>query len=136
MFEPKTRNNNTEIFDPVRKKYVKLTPEEFVRQYVIYYLNKEKKIPYSLMGVEKQIKVNNLAKRPDIIVFKPTGDVFLIVECKAPKVKITDETFYQALRYNLTLNSKFFILTNGEHWFCAANINNNIKQISIDEIIF
>ncbi len=136
MFEPKTRNNNTEIFDPVRKKYVSLTPEEFVRQYVIYYLNTEKKIPYTLMGVEKQIKVNNLAKRPDIVVFKPTGDVFMIVECKAPDVKISNETFYQALRYNLTLNSRFFILTNGKHWFCVENTNNRIRQIALNDIYF
>ena len=82
-------NETTQIFDKVRKKYLKLTPEEWVRQNFIKYLNKEKKYPIGLMGVEKLVQYNNLKTRADIVLYNTKGEAELIVECKSPDVKIT-----------------------------------------------
>ena len=83
------------IFDEIRKKYLILTPEEWVRQNFIQYLNQEKKFPIGLIGVEKIVSYNFIKNRLDIIVYDHNGDPYLIVECKAPHVNISQETFYQ-----------------------------------------
>ena len=96
------------IFDEIRKKFVVLTPEEWVRQHVVQYLLLEKKYPKSLINVEKLVKVNGLNKRYDIVVFQPNGEIFLLIECKAPEVSISQQTFDQIARYNLKLNANLF----------------------------
>ena len=95
VFEEKTH-----IFDVVRKKYLLLTHEEWVRQNFIHYLNKEKKYPLGLMGVEKMVKYNSLKTRADILLYNRDGNPNIIIECKAPDVKITQDTFYQIAKYN------------------------------------
>ncbi|AUC15580.1 restriction endonuclease subunit R [Tenacibaculum sp. SZ-18] len=113
------------IFDEIRKKYIVLTPEEWVRQHYIHFLLKEKKYPISLIAVEKQFTVNNLKKRSDILIFSSSGTPDIIVECKAPKVKITQDTFDQIARYNLKLNANYLVVTNGlEHYYCKLDAQN------------
>ena len=97
-FRFKGSENDAYIFDIVRKKFVMLTPEEWVRQHVVNYLIYQKKYPLSLLNVEKQLVVNNLRKRYDIVGYLSNGKINVVVECKAPSVKITQETFDQIAR--------------------------------------
>ncbi|MCP4882997.1 MAG: type I restriction enzyme HsdR N-terminal domain-containing protein [Flavobacteriales bacterium] len=121
-FRIKNKENKLYIFDKIRKKDLVLTEEEWVRQNFISYLHVEKKYPLSLIAVEKQCKVNNTIKRTDILVFNKTGSPHIIVECKAPQVKINQDTFDQIARYNMELNADFLILTNGlEHYYCQMD---------------
>ena len=96
----------------------------------------EKKIPKSLINVEKKIELNGLDKRYDIVVFKPNGKISLIVECKAPKIKITQTVFDQIARYNLALNADYLMLTNGlNHYYCqmdyAAQKYNFLRELPV-----
>ena len=121
-FKLKSSENKTLIFDIIRKKYVILTPEEWVRQHVVHFLLKEKSYPISLVAVEKQIKINKRVKRTDIIVYNKLGTPEVLIECKAPSVKISQTTFDQIARYNLTANSKYLMVTNGlAHYFCQID---------------
>lgn len=102
-----------------------LTPEEWVRQHIIHYLIEEKKYPISLIAVEKKLTINNLTKRTDILVFNNKGLHEIIVECKAPSVKINQSSFDQIARYNLKLNANYLIVSNGlDHFFCAMDVKN------------
>lgn len=121
-FKFKNNENKTLIFDKIRKKYIVLTPEEWVRQHFVSFLINEKKYPISLIALEKQLIVNGLKKRSDILVFNKKGTPEIIVECKAPTVKITQETFNQIARYNLKINANYLIVTNGlQHIYCKIN---------------
>jgi hypothetical protein len=111
-------NGALKIFDPARKKYVALTPEEWVRQHLIHYLNKDKGYPLGLMMVEKEFKYNKLSKRADIVVCDRTGVPLLMVECKSPGVEITQGVFDQAVRYNLIMDVQLMVLSNGISHFC------------------
>lgn len=124
-FRFKNSENKVAIFDEIRKKFVILTPEEWVRQHVIRYLLEEKKYSKSYINVEKTISINGLTKRYDVVVFKPNGNIFLLVECKAPEVSISQNTFDQIARYNLTLESEYLMVTNGlNHYFCQMDFEN------------
>ncbi|MFK5889970.1 MAG: type I restriction enzyme HsdR N-terminal domain-containing protein [Flavobacteriaceae bacterium] len=124
-YKLKNSENKTYIFDVIRKKYVLLTPEEWVRQHVVHFLMNSKGYPKSLINVEKQLIVNNLKKRTDIIVFSKTGAPHIIVECKAPSVKITQKTFDQISRYNLKIKAKYLMVTNGlDHYFAELDTKN------------
>jgi len=108
------------IFDPVRKKYVKLTPEEWVRQNFVQYLIREGKYPAGLIGIEVMFPYNKLKKRVDILVHNRSGQPVMIVECKAPEVKIGDEkTSDQIVTYNIAFRVPYLVITNGmEHYAC------------------
>ncbi len=122
-FRLKNKQNKPFIFDPVRKKFVWLTPEEWVRQHVLNYLVLDKKYPISHINIEKQIVVKGLKKRYDIVVFNSDGSIHLLVECKAPKVKINQNTFDQIARYNFNLDATFLMVTNGlQHFYCQMRI--------------
>ena len=124
-FKLKSKENKTLIFDKFRKKYVLLTPEEWVRQHVASFLLEEKKYPISLISIEKQFLVNNLKKRTDIIIFNASGNPEIMVECKAPTVKITQETFDQIARYNLKMKANYLFVTNGlDHFYCQMDFEN------------
>jgi len=113
------------IFDSIRKKFILLTPEEWVRQHVVEFLLNEKKYSKSLINVEKVVKVNGMNKRYDVIVFNSDGSIFLLIECKAPEVKIDQKTFDQIARYNLILNAQYLMVTNGlNHYFCEMDFEN------------
>lgn len=110
------------IFDTVRKKYLKLQPEEWVRQNFIQYLVHEKKYPISLIEVEKGLKYNELQKRADIVLNSNLGQALVLVECKAPKVKISQDTFEQVAVYNTVFKVPYLIVTNGlEHYYCRMD---------------
>jgi hypothetical protein len=117
------------IFDEIRKKYIELTAEEWVRQNCIKFLINEKKYKSQLIAVEKKIILNNLTKRFDIIAYDNNGDPNLLVECKAPNIAINQETFDQILSYNRVINSKYLMITNGIiHYYCKIdNIDNKIN---------
>ena len=125
QFRFKNSENKVAIFDEIRKKFIILTPEEWVRQHVVHYLLSEKSYPKSWINVEKQIKMNGLTKRYDVVVFNPNGSIFLLVECKAPEIKISQHTFDQIARYNLALKAEYLMVTNGlEHYFCQMDYEN------------
>ena len=121
-FRSKNSENKISIFDEIRKKFVILQPEEWVRQHCVHYLMTEKKYPKSLINVEKELIINDLKKRYDIVVFNPDGSIHLIVECKSPKITINQDTFDQIARYNLTLQSSYLMVTNGiSHYYCQMD---------------
>lgn len=121
-FKTKHTDGRTQIFDAVRKKYVALTPEEWVRQHFIHFLAEEKQFPMSLMAVEAGLKYNRLQKRGDLIVYNRSGNPILIVECKAPSVKITQDAFDQVARYNMAMKVKYVVVTNGlSHYYCLID---------------
>ncbi|MBP1839762.1 type I restriction enzyme HsdR N-terminal domain-containing protein [Formosa algae] len=121
-FRFKNSENKISIFDDIRKKFVILQPEEWVRQHCVQYLMQVKGYPKSLINVEKELIVNDLRKRYDIVIFNPDGSIHVIVECKAPKIKITQSTFDQIARYNLTLNASYLMVTNGlNHYYCQMD---------------
>ncbi|MDC0177269.1 type I restriction enzyme HsdR N-terminal domain-containing protein [Polaribacter sp.] len=124
-FKLKISQNKTLIFDELRKKYMVLTPEEWVRQHFVYFLIHKKKYPISLIALEKQLTINNRKKRTDILVFNKVGNPEIIVECKAPSIKINQDTFDQIARYNLKLKANYLIVTNGlEHFYCKMDFEN------------
>ena len=124
-FRFKNSENRMSIFDEIRKKFIILTPEEWVRQHVIRFLLEEKKYPKLLINVEKVLNVNGLRKRHDIVVFNPDGSIFILVECKAPEIKTAQATFDQIARYNLTLKAQYLMVTNGlNHYFCQMDFEN------------
>ena len=121
-FRFKNSENKIAVFDVLRKKFVILTPEEWVRQHVVNFLLTEKKMPQSLLNVEKQLRVNQMLKRYDLLVYNPDGSIHLGVECKAASVPITQETFDQIARYNLALNARYLMVTNGlQHYYCQMD---------------
>lgn len=125
QFKLKSNENKTLIFDKLRKKYMVLTPEEWVRQHFVQFLIQEKKYPATLIAIEKQLTINNLKKRSDILIFSSDGKPNIIVECKAPNIKITQDTFDQIARYNLKINADYLIVTNGlEHFYCQMDFEN------------
>lgn len=121
-FRFKSTKNNTLIFDSIRKKFVVCTPEEWVRVHTIQYLIQERSYSPNLINVEKQIEVRGNLKRYDIVGYQPDGKIELVVECKAPEVPITQETFDQIARYNYSLRAKYLMLTNGiAHYYCQMD---------------
>jgi len=117
-FKTQIIDNKTQVFDPLRRQYVALTPEEQVRQMMLHYLVETRKLPAGLIAVEYSIKVNNLPKRADIVVFNNLGKPQMIVECKAESVPITEKVLDQAIRYYSGLKVKYLTLTNGKTMFC------------------
>ncbi|QII69418.1 type I restriction enzyme HsdR N-terminal domain-containing protein [Apibacter sp. B3706] len=129
-FQIKEKESLWYIFDEVRKKWLILTPEEWVRQHIIFYFKTEKKIPQSAFIIEKKINLNQQTKRLDILLYKKS-EPRLLVECKAPEIPITQTTFEQAARYNTQIKSKYILLTNGfKHlYFTYDAVNNQYKVV-------
>ena len=118
----KSTENKVYIFDVIRKKFIVLQPEEWVRQHCVHYLINEKNYPKSLINVEKELNINGLKKRYDIVIFNPDGSILLIVECKSYDITINQNTFDQIARYNLALNAEFLMVTNGlNHYYCQMD---------------
>jgi len=133
-FRLKNRQNKPFIFDLVRKKFVSLSPEEWVRQHVVQYLINDKKYPLSHVNVEKQILLNGLKKRYDVVIFNTDGSIHLLVECKAPEIAITQKTFDQIASYNFNLDATFLMVTNGlQHYYCQL-LKNEEKYQFLREI--
>lgn len=110
------------VFDELRKKFLVLTPEEWVRQHLVHFLIQEKQFPKSLIQLEGGLKYNGLQKRSDILVYNQQGEKLLLAECKATSVKITQEVFDQIARYNFVHRVKWLLVSNGlEHYCCKLD---------------
>ena len=121
-FRFKNSENKIAAFDEIRKKFVILTPEEWVRFHTVQFLIHEKLFPKSLINVERQLKLGKLIKRYDVVVYNSNGGIHLIVECKAPSIEITQATFDQIARYNMSLKAEYLMVTNGlDHFFCQLD---------------
>ncbi len=116
-----------EVFDFWRKKYVLLTPEEWVRQQFLTYLADEKGYPRSLMAVEKTIIVNHMQKRFDAVIYNRQGNPAMLIEFKASKVKLTQKTMQQAAMYNLKLKVNYMIISNGNQFYCC-HLNHELQS--------
>ena len=126
----KVDSQRTQIFDAFRNKYVALTPEEWVRQHMLNYLNIHLYYPKNLLGVEVSLKLNNLSKRADIVVYAADLTPWMLVECKAAEVEITQAVFDQAARYNITMRVPYLVVTNGVR-LLAARINFKENKIEM-----
>ena len=131
-FRLKKEGQKRFIFDLIRKKYVQLSSEEWVRQNCIRFLIEEKRISKFSIAIEKEIEFNGIKKRFDIVSYSSEGKINLLVECKASNIEINQKTFDQILIYNKILKSKYLMVTNGiNHYYCKINEDrNNIKFLS------
>jgi len=114
-FRLRKQDGTEEIFDLLRKKWIVLTPEEWVRQNFIQFLVTVKKYPASLVAVEKEIKLGELKKRFDVLVYNSRHEPWLMVECKSMNVQLNEEVLQQALRYNMSTPVSFIVITNGNY---------------------
>jgi len=115
-----TRQNGDkqEIFDPFRKKWVTLTPEEWVRQHFARFLVEKMNYPLGRIGIEISLEINRQKRRCDIVVFDGNSAPWMIVECKAEEVVLNEKTFEQAAQYNYIFRAAYITLTNGKNTFC------------------
>ncbi|MBI9033732.1 MAG: type I restriction enzyme HsdR N-terminal domain-containing protein [Bacteroidales bacterium] len=129
------KEERKEIYDIIRRRYYVLTPEEWVRQHIVHYFIHEKKVPKSLISVERSLRVNGLLKRTDVVIYaRGTAKPLMIIECKAPQIKVSENVFHQAVRYNMTLNASYLYMTNGlDHYCCKVDYQTN-KLIFIKDI--
>ena len=135
-FRTKSTSRGTEIWDEARTKWILLTPEELVRQHMVRYLIEGLGFPLGRIAVEYTLKVVGLTKRADIIVFDAQGMPFMLVECKAPQIPVSQATFDQAARYNLTLEVPYLVVTNGMEIFAAEIFIDQKKWEFLKEIPF
>lgn len=117
-FKTEEREGRRMVFDPLRRRFVALTPEEEVRQKVLYLLVEQLHVPSGLIAVEYSVKVNGMDKRADAVVFGKEGHPLMIVECKAQSVRLTDKVLDQAVRYYSALKPRYLMLFNGETCYC------------------
>jgi hypothetical protein len=130
--QPRLRDNQgiKEIFDSIRKKWLVLTPEEWVRQNIICFLLLQKNVPYSLISIEKEIKLGELRKRYDLVVYDRQTLPWMIIECKEMNVSLSEKTMEQILRYHISIPSKYLIITNGSHCFGFEKTNGQFSEIN------
>lgn len=128
-FRIKDDEDHRKIFDIIRKKFVVLTPEEWVRQHILHYLITEQNYPKGLISVEKEIKVNQLKKRYDIVIYDAFQKPWMLIECKEPNVAISNNTLEQIMRYHQVLQCPYWMLTNGKNSFCAQIESGNIHWL-------
>lgn len=124
----KSGNNTRLVFDVVRKKWITFTPEEHVRQAIVHYLLYQMNYPAGLIAIEKQIKFGTLNKRFDIVVYDPLHTPWMLIECKAPQIAVSENTLYQLLQYQSIVQCKYWLLSNGVETICADA--NNIHEIN------
>jgi hypothetical protein len=122
------------IFDRLRKKYIQLTPEEWVRQNFIQYLTDNRKYPFGLISVEKGFNLYKTKKRSDVVIYSQLGTPWILVECKAPSVEINSLWFDQAFAYNLSIHADYIMLTNGMSHFCMKVKEDKTGVVFLKEI--
>lgn len=123
-----------EVWDVVRKKWVVLTPEEWVRQHLIHYMNKERGCSLSLMAVEKSLRYNGLIRRADLVVYNSSAQPLLLAECKAPEVAMNQQVFDQVAMYNRVIGVEYVLITNGLHTSCCRVPSNSEKMEWLPDI--
>ena len=126
----KKEKDQTYIFDQVRKKWLLLTPEEWVRQHLINFLIHEKKFPISLISIEKEIVLNDLKRRYDVVVYNKQLQPIVIIECKAPYIDLDVTVIEQALRYNLIIKANYLMLSNG---VSDITFNSSNQQVNLPD---
>ncbi|WP_177764822.1 type I restriction enzyme HsdR N-terminal domain-containing protein [Flavobacterium sp. I3-2] len=132
-FRFKNSENKLYIFDEIRKKFYLLTPEEWVRQHVLHYFLYVKKYSRTHINIEKIVKINGKNKRYDLVLHNSNGTIHILVECKEPNVKITQQTFDQIARYNGVLNADYLMVTNGlNHYYCKLDYENEVYHFLND----
>lgn len=129
-FKIKEEGERKIIFDPLRKKWIVLTPEEWVRQNFVQYLIQKKSYPASLIALEKEIQLGDLKKRFDLLVYDSAFKPRILVECKAMEVKLTEKVLEQILRYNVALPVPFLVITNGKSCFGFKKEGGTIIPVS------
>ena len=122
------------IFDGFRRRWVALTPEEWVRQNFARYLTEEKHFPASLVAIERSLRMNQRDFRTDIVLYSKSGNPLIVVECKAPEVKISQQVFDQIARYNLDLRVSYLIVTNGLSHYCCRFDQSELSYTFLPEI--
>ncbi|MGL1885964.1 MAG: type I restriction enzyme HsdR N-terminal domain-containing protein [Reichenbachiella sp.] len=133
-FKIRESNGQQQIWDDYRKKYIVITPEEWVRQHFLRYMEEYLNYPKSLMKVEGGLEYNRMKKRPDIVAFGNSGQPLVVVECKAPEIKIDQSVFEQASVYNKIIKAKYIIATNGVNHFCCVQNHETGTSSFMDEI--
>jgi type I site-specific restriction endonuclease len=118
-FRVREQGQNKEIFDSVRRKFVTLTPEEWVRQHLIQFMVQDLKYPGGRMAVEKGFELFGKSYRADIVVHDAQGRPWMIVECKSPEIDLNEQVFYQAATYHLKLNVRYLVISNGIQHYCC-----------------
>ena len=133
-YQPKIKKEDTRefIFDEVRKRWVVLTPEEWVRQNFLQYIIVVKKYPVSLIAVEKEVKLGDLKKRFDIVMYDKNTRPWMIIECKEMNVELSKQVLDQVLRYNIAMQVPYLVITNGS--YCMAFQCSDNKLIELDEL--
>jgi type I site-specific restriction endonuclease len=134
LFRTKLKEGKKLIFDAWRRKWVSLTPEEWVRQNFARYLTEEKHFPSSRLGVEYSLNLNQQNFRADLVFFGRNGEPLMIIECKAPEVKISQQVFDQIVRYNMKLKVKYLIITNGVTHYCCIIDKENLTYSFLEDI--
>lgn len=119
------------IFCVIRKRWVMITPEEWVRQNFLLYLIESMKYPASLIAVEKQLLLGEVKKRFDIVVYDQQTKPFMIIECKEMKVPLSESVLQQVLRYNINIQATFLLITNGSHCYCFEKKNEQFAEINL-----
>ncbi|MFT3945626.1 MAG: type I restriction enzyme HsdR N-terminal domain-containing protein [Agriterribacter sp.] len=123
------KDNREVIFDIVRRLWVNLTPEEWVRQNFLQYLIQVKRYPPSLISVEKEIYLGELKKRCDIVIYNRNGEPYIMVECKAMDVELSTKTVEQVLRYNISIPVNHLVITNGSYCFAFERANEKFSEL-------
>jgi len=118
------------IFDEIRRQWVRLTPEEWVRQNFIQYLIQTKQYPAALIGVEKEIKLGDLKKRFDVLVFNKAHEPWMMIECKAMEVELNEDVLQQVLRYNISVPVTFLVITNGSYTYAYEKTSGNLNALT------
>lgn len=129
-FRFQNKENGRHIFDIIRKKFILLTPEEWVRQNLLHFLIQQQGYPKGLISVEKEITLNQLKKRYDIVVFDKSRNPWMLIECKQPDVPITNNTLSQLMRYHQVLQCPFWVLSNGLETYCGAVSEGKVSWLS------
>lgn len=128
-FRTRQENEQDFIFDPIRKKWILLTTEEWVRQNFVQYLVREKKYPATLIALEKELRLGELKKRFDILVYDKNHKPFMMIECKSPAVQLGEPVLQQVLRYNISIPVEYIIITNGNQTFGWVRKDNSLELI-------
>ncbi len=130
VFKIKTENGIEFIFDGIRKRWLVLTPEEWVRQNFVQFLIQEKKYPSTLIALEKEIKLGELKKRFDILIYNTSHQPNMLVECKGSSITLNEETLQQVLRYNISVPVNYIIITNGNLTYGWEKKNNGLELLN------
>ncbi len=133
-YQLKRSEEKVYIFDGIRKKYILLTPEEWVRQHFIHYLTQALSYPRALLKIEGSLRYNTLQKRSDIVVYNRAGLPWMVVECKAPEVRLNEAVLRQAALYNDTLRAEYVVITNGMKHLCCR-VDNEHRTIQVLQAI-